>query len=266
MQDLVLIASRENRVRFKTFISKLEDEFRIVKPSGFGQKGIHLAIGGDEILSEIKHLGSPNLEEDNRRILYFPWGESVEFAKSLGLKTKRPSLRAFKRCLKLQNFIDIPVMQCNGHRFINMACVGSVANIGEVDDLKLLLGRVDQPYRIVFDVTGNGEIRSFETLGFVVAQGVYGAHGLKLCTSGPCFEDEFEFLSVRSSLRRQAIRSLLELQKSGEELPQDIVSLRTRWLTIKSDIPMPINLDGELFSAPSLTFSRDGGKLRFLLH
>src|SRR5690606_38797453 len=156
MQDLILIASRDNRVRFKKFISKLENEFRILKPEGFGQKGIHLAIGGDEILGEIKHLGTPNLDEDNRQILYFPWGESVEFAKSLGLKIKRPTLKAFKECLASEEFIDIPVMKCNGHRFINMACVGSVADIDQVDDLKVLLSKVDQPYRIVCDTTGGG--------------------------------------------------------------------------------------------------------------
>ncbi len=267
MEKIVLIASREYRYQYRDFLNELQKEYELVRPTGFGQQGIHLALGGDEVLNELKNLGSPDLGQDQRKIVYFPCGRDIDFARSLGFSAQAPSYERFCAVMEKGRHVDIPVMQCNGHRFLNMAQVGSLAAWkNDRRAWRQVLNKTHPSYRITFDLDGH-ETRSFETMGFVVAQGLYALGGMRLSTaSSPLWYDNFEFLSIRGSLRRQVLRSFLQLQKNICELPHDLVSLKAHWLTITADTPMPVQLDGEYFSATRFNFSRDGGKLRFLLH
>lgn len=270
MQQLVLITSRENRFKYKTFLNDLEKAYEIIEPLGIGQKAIHLVIGGDECLQQLKNLGSPEPDVDKRDIVYLPCGGQLDFARSLGMKESQPSLEVFNSIIKKRKLLDIPIMQCNGRRFINMARVGSLAELDEKGKkLKAALNKSDSCYRITFDSTNSGlSQRCFETLGFVVAQGLYGLGGLKLSTQVNPFEnDSFEFLTIRSTKQREAVRTVLGFQKKiALKNPVEIVSIKTQALSILSNSLMPVNLDGEVFAGNAFRFSRDGGKLRFLLH
>lgn len=244
MEKIILLASREMRYRCRQFLQELENEYEVVKPTGFGQKGIYLALGGDEILSELKNLGTPDAEDDQRVFVYFPIGENTDFARSLGLSFITPTLDLFKQIVAKQRFIDVPVMQCNGHRFINMAQIGSWTQANDQEGFLPC-------YRITCDVEMGREIRAFETLGCVIAQGLYGFGGIKLSEAlEPWWGDCFEFLSIRGPWQRS----------------QELISMSAYHMSIHADAPMPVILDDEIMTASSLHFSRDGGKLRFLLH
>lgn len=279
----IICASEKKREENQKFINELSSltecsTFEVNNSSV--EKKVILLMGGDGSLYYLLNkLSSDQLRHDPS-IIYFPQGTANDFAKSLKVDPLKPNISKINSILMRNQKISIPVMSCNGKRFINVASVGVPADItssGDNDLLKKLAGQFS--YYInglskIFNTTSysityhfDGKSYKLRGPGFIISQGLFAGGGIKVSTSyTPNFGEYFNFMAIRSEGLSETVSSIVEIQKETPNLetPQLISELSTKIL-IESDTEIPAKLDGEEYKEKKFKFQKEPFSLNFYL-
>lgn len=280
--NLILVASDEKRLEYDELVSKLGDSYSISlfnKDKHYNSSNlIFVIIGGDGTLNYFINSLSSSTQV---KIFYIPAGTANDFSKSLKLAPVEPSVKLFNDCLKSQFVVEVPLLNCNDKRFINVASCGLAAKITNESNTKnkrslgimsyYLSGirNLFNDYELVIDVKFKQKQSSYKVKGFVVSQGLYAGGGARVSTSYvPTFGDSFNYIIIDNQTCMGTMANIAKVQLSGgdEIFDNEIVAGEESQLEISSNSPIDVKLDGEAYSSNKLTFTRSDYKLEFLLY
>lgn len=281
--NLFISVNDENREKLSEFLSTLEKKFQIsteLNKVTEGTKRI-LLIGGD---GSINYLLNQVEDLKDVSIFYIPYGTANDFAKSLKLQPVEPTVDLIEQVFNNAPQVEIPVLRCNDKRFINVATGGPPAEVTESgsDFLKKATGKFSyyvsaiekaispDIIKLNFKVDENEKWSEVISPGFSVSQGMYAGGGVKLTESmTPNFGEKFNFITLKASELAKGAGELIKLQKLNyvkEENTDELISVLTTKLEIKSDKEIPLKLDGEDYSSDHLVFEKLKTKVNFYIY
>ena len=119
-QKIYISCSDKTKEENAEFISEVEEKYNLKDVGDLNSESSAyiIVIGGDGSLNYL--VNNVKLNKDHQ-VVYFPDGTANDFAKSLKLPVKKPTLKKLDSILKHAVSVSIPVMQCNVKKFINVA-------------------------------------------------------------------------------------------------------------------------------------------------
>ncbi len=229
------------------------------------------ACGGDGTLNEVASgaAGYPNAA-----VTVFSGGSGNDFVK---LFDDPKAFFDLERLLDAEE-ATFDMIRCNEDLALNICSVGLDARIGtdvaNYKRLPLLHGfRAYAASTVVNVIRGiaehyvvevNGETLDGENTFICVCNGRYYGGGFNPVPEADPADGKLDVLMVEKVSRLQ-VPAVIGKYKDGryKELPKLVRYLQTDSITIHCDKPTPINLDGELRTAKSVTMSVAEEKLRF---
>ena len=229
------------------------------------------ACGGDGTLNEVAAgaAGFPNAA-----VTVFSGGSGNDFVK---LFSEPKAFFDLERLLDAEE-VSFDMIRCNEDLALNICSVGLDARIGtDVANYKrrpLLQGfRAYVASTVVNVIKGisehyvvdiNGQTIDGKQTLICVCNGRYYGGGFNPVPDADPTDGALEVLVVKKASRLQ-VPMVIGKYKSGKykELPKLVRHFQTDRVTIRCDKPTPINLDGELRIAQTVTMSVAEEKLRF---
>ncbi len=273
---LSLCASDAQKEKYPDFIKDLQHHFTLEPFNASRSAPVVVVLGGDGTLNYlINNVPAPNV-----RVIYFPTGTANDFARSLKIPVAEPHLSKVHSILRQNLLLPIPVMDCNGIKFLNVASVGAPARVTQSGDdlLKNVMGKISYYISGLEELLSSGgdELtyqiddspgQRLSCRGFLVSQGLYAGGGVKVSTSyAPNFGREFNFLTVSDPDLKACLSTLLELQKDIPAFPAELVSQFGETLRVSYNTVMPAKLDGEEYQAKNFVFKKDTAVIHFFCH
>lgn len=272
---LRILASDKQLEKHREFISEVEMCYSIAPIED--ESSPVLLLGGD---GSINHLLQRLSNEKTPEVIYFPTGTANDFARSLKIFPTVPHVAKIEAILRQNQTLNVPVMNCNGQSFINVASLGAPARITNSGDdlIKQVMGKVSyymggleeiingESYQVIYQVDNN-EARPLETRGFLIAQGLYAGGGAKVSSSySPNFGRCFSFFTIKGNDLTSSVSALLDLQKDLPELGNNVINHFCSKLTISCSSSIPAKLDGEEFQASEFVFTKEDRLVKFYMH
>ena len=229
------------------------------------------ACGGDGTLNEVVS-GAAGF--DNAAVTVYSGGSGNDFVKLFD------EPKAFFDLNRLMDADEatFDLIDCNGDISLNICSVGLDARIGtDVSNYKrlpLLHGfRAYAASTVVNVVRGiaehyvveiNGETIDAEQTFVCVCNGRFYGGGFNPVPTADPSDGILDVLLVKKVSRLQ-VPGLIGKYKAGRyaELPHVVRHIRTDCITIRCDRPTPVNLDGELRTAETVTLKVSDKKIRF---
>lgn len=230
------------------------------------------ACGGDGTLNEVV-CGVAGAE--NVAVTCIPAGSGNDFLRLFSNPAAFADLSAFLNCREAR-FDVIKVGELTYG--INIASVGVDARIAatapKIKRIPLVTGSgayvISTVYHLIkgltqpMEITLDGEtIMGKQTLLAVCSGRFYGG-GFQPVPDAEPDDGLLDVLLVKGVSRLKAA-SVVGAYKQGryKELPQMMAHRRTKSVTVRSEKPLCLNVDGEILSANEVTFSLAPAKLRF---
>ncbi len=229
------------------------------------------ACGGDGTLNEVAD-GAAGYS--NVSVTVFSGGSGNDFVKLFDDPKAFYDLERLLDC----DEAEFDLIQCNDVKALNICSVGLDARIGtdvsRYKRLPLLHGfKAYAASTVVNVVKGIAEHYVVEIDGqtledsytFVCAcNGRYYGGGFNPVPEADPTDGLLDVLLVKKVSRLQ-VPAIIGKYKNGRyaELPQLVTHCRTKAVTIRCDKPTPVNVDGELLTAETVTLKIAGEKLRF---
>lgn len=276
MSKLFICASDEVQSTHKDLLQKIKYEGFNLEPYNQEEslKDIKvLVLGGDGSLNYFLNLHK-NIES-LPQILYLACGTGNDFSRLF--KNREPTLTNFFQLIK-GNTIHLPLAECNGEYFINVASGGELAKVTnpKKESNKERLGKLSYYLegfkasmslkKSTYKVTIDDATREIEAFGYIVAQGVYAGGGIKVSQSAnihPCF---FDCLFFKAEGFVEMIKSFIELQRAFSDLDNNLVDFfKCESLVIEPKGKEVVKLDGEPYSATKFDFKHSSKTLPFLV-
>ena len=229
------------------------------------------ACGGDGTLNEIASgaAGFPNVA-----VTAYPGGSGHDFVK---LFSDPKAFFDLERLLDAEE-VTFDMIRCNDKLSLNICSVGLDARIArDVANYKRLpfiqgfrayllstLVNVVRGISEHYVVEIGGETIDARQTFVCVCNGRFYGGGFNPIPEADPADGLLDVLLVKKVSRLQ-VPALIGKYKNGryKELPKLIRSFQTDTLTVHCDTPSPVNLDGELMTAQTVTFSVAEEKLRF---
>lgn len=229
-----------------------------------------IAVGGDGTLSEVvsgyfDHQG--NAINKSAAIGLLPSGTGSDFQRSLGLTGREDSIR---RLLKAETrFIDVARAEFRNHagasasrHFINVASFGLGGDVSaSVNRWRnslprwiggrarfsaaalAALGRYKN-VRVSMRLDDEREIQISSNL-IVVANGKFAGGGMMLASDAELDDGLLDVIVTDEATRWDVIKELPRIQRGGHLKNPKVTALRAREVSIDSEEPMAVDLDGE---------------------
>ena len=230
-----------------------------------------IAVGGDGTLNEVVNgylddTGHPINPDASLSLL--PSGTGSDFCRSLGFKTRMDAVRAaINPEAKLIDAARCEFKDSNGQDasrfFINIASFGlggdtvSLVNRWR-DQLPRWIGgraryiaaavRALASYRnvsVTVRLNDQPDIRINSNL-IVVANGRFAGGGMMLAPHAQFDDELFDVVLADRATRLDVIRELPRIQRGGHLKNPRVKQLRAREVSINSDQPLAIDIDGEI--------------------
>lgn len=265
-EELTLIRRLlEPQVQLGVILTK-EDEDPAKQAKAAIAKGadIVVASGGDGTVSAV----AASLTETDISLGVIPRGTANAFANALGIPT---DIRGACETILAGNTCIVDVARCNGQPYILLAGIGFEAEM--VDranrELKNRLGALaylfagfqqfqeQTPFKATIEI--DHEVSEVET-GFITVANTAPATSVLAQGFGEVIADDglLDVTIATPETRLQGFNALTSLFASALiKAPterDDIIRLRTQRLTVKTETPQKIVVDGEIISATSVEF------------
>jgi len=230
------------------------------------------AVGGDGTLNEVLN----GMVGSNSSLGCIPGGSGNDFIKSIVTKFDRKRI-LMNTVLGTEEEIDIG--QVNGRYFINIASMGFdasvVNNVEKYKNIKYLPNKFSY-IASVFDTARDFKNlnlkmkindEDFETEAFMVAiaNGKYYGGGIKIAPDANMRDGLLDVLLIRDMTAAKIIKFFPKAM-AGKHMGLDEVTFRraTR-VTLQSDEPVFINIDGEVEATREAVFTMDDQKVKFII-
>jgi len=230
-----------------------------------------IAVGGDGTLSEVVNgyiddEGKPI--NDSAAVGILPSGTGSDFCRSLGLRSRREAIASLaSRSTRMIDAARVVHSDRNGERasrvFINVASFGLGGDVSAFvnewrDSLpQWVSGRIRfaaaalralERYRNIhvrLRVDDEGELEVFSNL-IVVANGKFGGAGMNLAPNAALDDGLFDVIITDRATRLDVIRELPRIRRGGYLKNPKVTELRARQISVITDQPMAIDIDGEM--------------------
>lgn len=232
------------------------------------------ACGGDGTLNEVACAVAGH---DNAAITNYPRGTGNDFIKCFPDKNFLDV-----RALATGNTVEIDCIDLGNERYaINICSVGVDANVAaDVESFKWALklgGKMPYNLSLVMNVL-KGVSRHYlvevdgvklpgnYTILVACSGQVYGG-GFHACPDADPTSGNFEFLLIKQ-LSRLKIASIVGEYAAGNYkklIPQYIRHITGKQMSIKTDKPININYDGEIYQSNEVTIKFSPHKIKFIL-
>ncbi len=276
MNKLFLCASEEVQSTHKDLLQEIRNEGFNLTPYNqqeCSKNSRVLVLGGDGSLNYFLNLHKD--KETLPQILYLACGTGNDFSRLF--KNREPTLTNFFQLIK-GSTIDLPLAECNGEYFINVASGGELAKITNpkkeankerlgklsyyLEGFKASMSLKKSTYKVSID----GSTRKIEAFGYIVAQGVYAGGGIKVSQSANIHPCLFDCLFFKAEGVVEMIRSFIELQKDFSDLDNTLVDFfKCKSLVIEPKGKEIVKLDGEPYSDSKFYFKHSTKTLSFLV-
>lgn len=250
------------------------------------ENNVFLLFGGDGSLNYFINNVVKNFKK-SPRVIYIPAGTANDFAKSLKLElVEYIDGKFIKDILSFGQTITVPTMKCNDLLFINAATCGAPAQVTESgnDTLKEIVGqasyyfsalkKIISPDLFYIESAFNNEEKwnKVECFGFFVGQGLFAGGGARVAnTRIPLFKEEFSFLTVNSSSLTENISIVSGIQNQDADNTDNdgkdiLIDKKCVKVKVRSEVVIPVKLDGEEYESKTLEFSKGPLTLDFYLY
>ena len=197
-----------------------------------------------------------------------PLGTANDFARTLDLPT---DVAAAAQVLTTGKVVDVDLGRANGHPFLNVASLGlSVAATQALrPSLKRRLGPVAYPVaallayrrhqafraRLEFPDGDHAPLDLGDLLQVGVGNGRHYGGGNTVAPDAGIDDSTLDLYAIAAGRLREHL-SLARLLRDGTLVHHDRVQhLVTRSVVLSTDVPMPVNLDGEIATHSPVAFS-----------
>lgn len=210
-----------------------------------------VAIGGDGSLHEVLN-GFDNFE--NCAFGIIPSGTGNDFATAMGLPTN--AIEALKIILetkpKYTDFIQLPNVRC-----LNISGVGMDVEVLKLYEqlkkktkfgyTKCLIKTLFKFKPINFNAYFDGDKQNFTSYIACIANGTMFGGGLKICSIAKQDDGLLDFVAIGNMNKLSLINAFIKLKKGSLLKHKKIIHKTAKEITIESDLPLCVNLDGELY-------------------
>lgn len=235
------------------------------------------SVGGDGTLNEV--INGIMASEYANEVIFasVPCGSGNDFIK--GFTSEKDPYKLLDN-YQVQNIKAIDVGLINGRNFINISSVGFDAEIvlGAQKYKQLPFISAELAYIIsVFSTLihlknysltvqiDEGKPQKTNVLFITMANGNYYGGGMKAAPNALLDDGLFDFCIVDQIKRRQVPFLLPKFMKGKHENLKVLTTIRGQKMTIKSQTPLPLNIDGEVLLSDSINVTIKEKALRVLL-
>lgn len=204
-------------------------------------ENIILAVGGDGTINRVlnKIVGTKNI------LGFIPYGTGNDLYKS-----------ALRQCKDLFNTVDI--VKINEKHFINVACFGIDADVG--NNSKIIKSKLipkKQRYNIGviysfikykgrnFEVIVDKEKINNKFTTIVVCNGMFYGNGYNIAPSSELNNGKLDIFLAPNLNKLNMLKLILSMKKGKHEASDKIRKIESESITIKSDMNVISNVDGE---------------------
>lgn len=247
-----------------------------------------VAVGGDGTLNEILNgylMNSGEPVNPAAAIGLIPSGTGSDFRRTIGLKNHA----ALDACLADRGrLIDAARVLFNGEQgesrarfFINLASFGLGGDVAELvnrwrDRWPLWLGgharfaaaaivALNRYKNVAVNITLDGESEyRVETNLLIVANGRFAGGGMMLAPHAELDDGLLDVVLTDRATRLDVIRELPRIQLGGYLKNPKVTELRAREVSIDTEEPVRIDIDGDMIGFTPATVVALPGKVRFL--
>ena len=286
INDMYICCSPKTKDSEEVLLNSIEDKLghRLIDFLEYDGEGefVVLVIGGDGTLNYFLN----NTKYLNRaKVLYIPRGTANDFAKSLYSQSLELEITN-EYILDIINnalLVDVPVMQCNEQKFINVATAGAPAMVtdsgnslikeygGRLSYFISAIEKVMTSYLYDIKVCHEDNCRDYKCYGFFVSQGLYAGGGVRTSLSQvPLFGREFSLTFKEDESVLGSISSVIKIQNmnSRKELLKDESGINFSMhekVIISSSKSIDVKLDGEEYKSKELEFSKSKDQIKFYI-
>lgn len=224
-----------------------------------------IAAGGDGILSHVARALSRS-EVEGLAIGVLPMGTANDFATACDLV--RDDLFESLMLAMTLPAVGVDLVRANDRPFINVATMGSVANLTtEIDPkLKKVFGRLAYACLGLMNASNAEGIKTEvvtpsmtwtgETLGVMIANGRDAGGGFTVSRSSLLNDGLFDGLVVADMSMSERVRVGFEMKHRQLDHDRDgVLAWQDQRTTVRFDKPVAMKLDGEEHEADEITFT-----------
>lgn len=193
-----------------------------------------------------------------------PLGTANDFARTVGIPLDLPSAIDV---IARGNTTKVDLGQANEHAFFNVASIGFSADLAMslTEKAKKRWGKLG--YGLVaakllansrlFTATleHDGQTEELRTLQVSVGNGRFYGGGMTVHADATATDGMLDFYSLEVDHAWRLLRLLPSLRKGTQGEWDDVRSFSTKALTIRTNKPRPVNLDGELKTVTPVAFT-----------
>jgi YegS/Rv2252/BmrU family lipid kinase len=250
----------------------------LARDAALGGSSLLVVVGGDGSLNEVVN-GLAGLEEPPA-VALIPRGTGGDFVRTFAIPddvaaAARVALSGETRTVDLGR---VTYRAWDGHEatalFANVASAGMSGAIAQrANDTSKALGAKASYLWATFAVfagwsavemrlTVDGETRSGPMFDVVVANGRYFGGGMKMCPDASPTDGLLDVVTIGDVTKRDLVLTMPKIYR-GTHLPHPKAeALRGRVVTVETDDPVPVELDGEQPGTTPASFEVLPGALR----
>ncbi len=250
----------------------------LAREAALGGARLLVVVGGDGSINEVAN-GLAGLPQPPT-LAILPRGTGGDFVRSFGIPDRvedaaRVALDGETRTLDLGR---VTYRAWDGHEatalFANVASAGMSGAIAQrANDTTKALGARASYLMATFAVfagwsavetrlTVDGEVRSGRMFDVVVANGRYFGGGMKMCPEADAADGLLDVVSIGDVSKRDLVLTMPKIYR-GTHLPHPRAeALRGSVVTVETDEPVPVELDGEQPGTTPARFEVLPGALR----
>lgn len=238
--------------------------------------GLVIVGGGDGTLSSVSGI----MARAGATLGVIPLGTANDFARTLGIPSELEPACAL---IADGNVVEVDLGRAGDDSFLNVASVGFGAAVAAAMSprAKKVLGPAAyalaatraagsvRPFSVelcpVDTATADGPAERFDRVVQVaVGNGRYYGGGRQVSPTAGVADAALDVLVIRWAGLRELVGVTRRLRSGDFAGLRSVSARRTPSIELRTDPPMPVNLDGELRSVTPLRFAVDPGALRVL--
>ena len=205
-----------------------------------------------------------------------PLGTANDFARTLEIPT---GLAAAVDTMLTGKTVDVDLGRANGQVFLNVASLGMSVEVTQrlTPGLKRRLGQVaypvatlsayrhHRPFGARLELADGSAVELEDLMQVAVGNGRHYGGGLTVSPTASIDDHLLDVYAVEKGRLRDHV-SIARLLRSGHLIEHERVHhFTTRRVTIATDAPLPINLDGEISAATPAVFEVDRNALHVVV-
>jgi len=213
----------------------------------------YVAVGGDGTVNEVMN----GLQGTDKHLGIIPCGTGNDFARSL--KLPKDPVEALGQLLD-GGVVEIDLGQVNDHFFINIASIGLDAEIAEYTNrikkwlkgtyayIVALINVLVSYCPMTVQLATGDEVKEYRVMLLALCNGNYYGGGMEIAPGAKVDDGLLDICLIKAMSKLKLLLVFPTVFKGTHTAFREVEIFRRREMTISSDTPFKINVDGEIVS------------------